>query len=292
MLLYFLKTQRTRDAMTEPRPFYNVSRGDEIVERLHAIESSHNVRVLYAIESGSRAWGFASPNSDWDVRFIYVHPEDWYLTVHEQRDVIEIPIDGDLDISGWEIRKSLRLLRKGNPVLFEWLKSPILYLEGRDDVSGNALMEDYRRVASELFNPMATVYHYWHMAKGNFREYLHGEEVRLKKYFYVLRPVLACQWVLAGYGQPPMAFAALLERLVPAGALRQEIDELLRLKMAAEEMAMGPARPAIQVYLDESLKMIEASVREFPRGRQNPDSPDQVDELFRNIVRDRGWHAQ
>lgn len=89
-----------------------------------------------------------------------------------------------------------------------------------------------------------------------------------------------------------MAFAALLERLVPAGALRQEIDELLRLKMAAEEMAMGPARPAIQDYLDESLKMIEASVREFPRGRQNPDSPDQVDELFRNIVRDRGWHAQ
>jgi hypothetical protein len=152
--------------MTEPRPFYNVSRGDEIVERLHAIELSHNVRVLYAIESGSRAWGFASPNSDWDVRFIYVHPEDWYLNVHEHRDVIEIPIDGDLDINGWEVRKSLRLLRKGNPVLFEWLKSPILYLEGRDDASGNALMEDYRRVASDLFNPLATVYHYWHMAKG------------------------------------------------------------------------------------------------------------------------------
>ena len=94
--------------MTESRPFYNVSRGDEIVERLLAIERSHNVRVLYAIESGSRAWGFASPNSDWDVRFIYVHPEEWYLTVHEQRDVIEIPIDGDLDISGWEVRKSLR----------------------------------------------------------------------------------------------------------------------------------------------------------------------------------------
>lgn len=278
--------------MTESKTFYNVPRGDEIIERLHAIERSHNVRVLYAIESGSRAWGFASPNSDWDVRFLYVHPEDWYLTVHEQRDVIEIPIDGDLDISGWEVRKSLRLLRKGNPVLFEWLKSPILYMEGRDDVSGNALMDEYRRVADDLFNPLASVYHYWHMAKGNFREYLHGEEVRLKKYFYVLRPVLACRWVLDGLGQPPMAFGALLERLVPDGALRQEIDELLRLKMAAAEMAMGTARPAIQDYLIDSLKLIEGAVSEFARGRQTHGEPDQVDALFRTIVRHAGWHAQ
>jgi len=278
--------------MTESKAFYNVPRGDEIVERLHAIERSHNVRVLYAIESGSRAWGFASPNSDWDVRFLYVHPEDWYLTVHEQRDVIEIPIDGDLDISGWEVRKSLRLLRKGNPVLFEWLKSPILYMEGRDDVTGYALMDKYRHVADDLFNPLASVYHYWHMAKGNFREYLHGEEVRLKKYFYVLRPVLACRWVLAGYGQPPMAFGALVERLVTEGSLRQEIDELLRLKMAAAEMAMGPARPAIQDYLIDSLKLIEGAVSEFARGRQIHGEPDQVDTLFRSIVRHAGWHAQ
>ena len=277
--------------MTEQSPFYNVSRGDEIVERLHAIERSHNIRVLYAIESGSRAWGFASPNSDWDVRFIYVHPEDWYLTVHEQRDVIEIPIDGDLDISGWELRKSLRLLRKGNPVLFEWLKSPILYMEGRYDVTGNALMDEYRRVAGIHFNPLATVYHYWHMAKGNFREYLHGGEVRLKKYFYVLRPVLACQWVLSGHGQPPMAFAKLLDGLVPNGALRLEIEELLRLKMAAEEMAMGPARPEINEYLSRSLQLIEESVRDFPRGRLNPEVPDQVDTLLRTIVRDSGWHS-
>ena len=110
--------------MTEPTTFYKGDRSAEILERLYAIEKSHNVRILYAIESGSRAWGFASPNSDWDVRFIYVHTEDWYLSVHEQRDVIEIPIDEDLDISGWDLRKALRLMQKWNPVLFEWLRSP------------------------------------------------------------------------------------------------------------------------------------------------------------------------
>jgi predicted nucleotidyltransferase len=268
---------------------------DEIVERLLAIEQSHNVRVLYAVESGSRAWGFASPNSDWDVRFLYVHREDWYLTVHERRDVIELPIDGDLDINGWELRKSLRLLRKGNPVLFEWLKSPIVYMDGRDDLTDKALMDEYRRVAGDLFNPLASVYHYWHMAKKNFREYLHGGEVRLKKYFYVLRPVLACQWVLAGHGQPPMAFADLLERQIPEGALRREINDLLRLKMSAEEMARGPARPAINAFLDESLAVIEIAVRDVARGPRNPspiDGTDPVDDLFRDIVRNRGWHAR
>lgn len=277
--------------MTETRPFYNIARGEEIVDRLHAIERSHNVRILYAIESGSRAWGFASPNSDWDVRFLYVHSEDWYLTVHEQRDVIEIPIDGDLDINGWELRKSLRLLRKGNPVLFEWLKSPILYIDGRDDMSGRVWMDDYRVVANDLFNPMATVYHYWHMAKGNFREYLRGDVVKLKKYFYVLRPVLACQWVLSGYGQPPMAFRTLLDRMVPDGPLRWEIEELLRLKMSAEEMAQGPSRPAIQAYLASSLAHIETSVQGFSSTPRNAGVMDQVDDLFRRIVRDPGWHS-
>jgi predicted nucleotidyltransferase len=277
--------------MTEPRTFYNAPRGQEIVSRLHAIEQSHNVRVLYAIESGSRAWGFASPNSDWDVRFLYVHPEDWYLSVHEQRDVIELPIDGDLDINGWDLRKALRLLLKGNPVLFEWLHSPILYLEGRSPMSGLPVMDDVRRVAMPLFNSTAAVYHYWHMAKGNFREYLQGDTVRMKKYFYVLRPVLACQWVLRGLGQPPMGFGELVHELVPQGALLDEIHELLRLKTSAEEMALGPARPAIQRFLEESLLSIEQVAGETTRPVRKPEDIRDVDRFFRAIVRSREWSA-
>ena len=202
--------------MTEPRTFYGLARGQENVERLAAIGREHAVRILYAVESGSRAWEFASTDSDWDVRFIYVHPVDWCLSVHEQRDVIEIPIDDELDISGWDLRKSLRLMVKGNPVLYEWLRSPILYLEGVNPFGGRRPMNDYLRAAESFYNPLATVHHYRSMAKGNFGDYLAGDILKLKKYFYVLRPVLACLWILRGLGQPPMRFQQLLEARIAA----------------------------------------------------------------------------
>ena len=101
----------------------------EVLRRLDAVEREEDVRVLYACESGSRAWGFASPDSDYDVRFIYVHRPDWYLSIVDRRDVIERPIVDEYDLSGWELRKTLRLFRKSNPPLIEWLGSPIVYRE-------------------------------------------------------------------------------------------------------------------------------------------------------------------
>ena len=98
-----------------------------IQEKLNQLEAEYGVQILLAVESGSRAWGFASPDSDYDVRFIFWHPKDWYLSVFEQRDVIELPVDAVLDISGWDIRKALRLLWKSNAALIEWLNSPIVY---------------------------------------------------------------------------------------------------------------------------------------------------------------------
>jgi predicted nucleotidyltransferase len=118
-----------------------------ICERLTAIELAHRVGVLYACESGSRAWGFASPDSDWDVRFIYLHASDWYLSLIDWKEVIELPIEGNLDINGWDFRKSLKLLLKGNPVLFEWLASPIVYREDQ------TVMVRYRELAQHLFRP-------------------------------------------------------------------------------------------------------------------------------------------
>ena len=98
----------------------------EIVAQIQGIESTHDVTVLYACESGSRGWGFASPDSDYDVRFIYVHRLPWYFQVSPGRDVIEVPISGDLDINGWELRKALGLIKKGNATLIEWLDSPVV----------------------------------------------------------------------------------------------------------------------------------------------------------------------
>src|ERR1043166_5445755 len=143
------------------------------------IEQTEAVRVLYAVESGSRAWGFESTDSDYDVRFLYVRPRDWYLSidVETKRDTIEKPITDDLDVSGWDLRKALKLFRKSNPPLLEWLQSPIVYLERFSTAVR------LRELTKEYFSPKSCLHHYLHMAEGNFRQYLQTEIVRLKKYF-------------------------------------------------------------------------------------------------------------
>src|SRR5690606_19278768 len=98
-----------------------------IEEKLCQIESENEIKILYACESGSRAWGFPSPNSDYDVRFIYVQHLDWHLSMKDHKDSIDLPINKDLDIGGWEIKKALGLLWRSNPPLLEWLNSPIVY---------------------------------------------------------------------------------------------------------------------------------------------------------------------
>ena len=108
-----------------------------IPAHLREVEQQYHVKVLLAVESGSRAWGFESLNSDWDVRFIYVHRPEWYFRIEDQRDVIEHMYDDDVDLAGWELRKALGLLRRCNPSLLEWIHSPVMY---------EADSEFYRRV--------------------------------------------------------------------------------------------------------------------------------------------------
>jgi len=177
----------------------------QIVEELSKIEQEEEVRILYACESGSRAWGFPSKDSDYDVRFIYVRPESWYLSIFEKRDVIEHPISGMLDINGWDLKKALNLFRKSNPPLLEWLQSPIVYREIPD------VTEQIRMISPLTFSPRSCIYHYLHMAKGNYREYLQGEQVKVKKYFYVLRPILACFWIEKRGTMPPIEFERLAD---------------------------------------------------------------------------------
>jgi predicted nucleotidyltransferase len=160
---------------------------DRIRQRLKRIEAEHGIRLLYACESGSRAWGFPSADSDYDVRFIYVRPRNWYLCLdtERQRDVIEYPIDDLLDINGWDLKTALKLFTKSNPSLIEWLHSPIVYYQETDFLSA------LRGLLPRYYSTRACFHHYRQMAKGNYRQYLHGDQVRLKKYFYVLRPLLA-----------------------------------------------------------------------------------------------------
>lgn len=231
----------------------------EIAARLADIEAEHDVRVLYACESGSRGWGFASPDSDYDVRFIYVHALPWYLKVSAQRDVIEVPISDELDINGWELRKALGLLKKGNATLIEWLDSPVVYRADRD------FLQAIRDAARQTHQAERSFHHYVHMARKNYRDYLRGDTVRLKKYLYVLRPLLATLWIEQGRGVAPMRFQDLVDAIVTDPTLRDAIDQLLAIKRAAGEAEYGQPMPIINAFIDSELTRLESVLPPLPR---------------------------
>lgn len=235
----------------------------EILRRIKAAELEHNVKILYAIESGSRAWGFESPNSDYDVRFIYTHPKDWYLTVNleDKRDVIEYPIVDEIDINGWDIRKALKLFWKSNPAFIEWLQSPIVYL---DD---GYFADKARELMPSIASSQKGIYHYLHMAKGNFREYLKKDVVPLKKYFYVLRPLLAIMW-LEKFNKPaPIEFEVLRKLVSDNKALDDAITDLLVRKRASLEKEYAPAVPVLNEFIESELARHE-SYSAIMKGRE------------------------
>lgn len=222
----------------------------KVGRELDRIEQRDGVKVLYACESGSRAWGFESADSDFDVRFIYLRPSTWYLSIQDKRDVIEEPIDDELDISGWDLPKALKLFQKSNPPLLEWLQSPVVYRQ-----SGSTA-ERLRGLLPQSYSPKACLYHYLHMAEGNMRDYLQGEEVWVKKYFYVLRPVLACMWIEQGLGVVPTEFGVLVDRLIDDATLRGSISDLIAKKKQGQELDKGPRIPAISDFLENQIKRI------------------------------------
>jgi len=254
-----------------------IEKQEEVRRRLAGAEVEHVVKVLLAVESGSRAWGFASPNSDYDGRFIYVNRPDWYLSVEDRRDVIEYPIVDDMDVNGWDLRKALRLFRKSNPGFVEWLQSPIVYTE-----TGS-----FRARALELLPHIYSVergaYHYRSMAKTNFRGYLQAEMVPLKKYFYVLRPLLSVRWLVEFQRPAPIEFQLLLQMIDSEPSLRAAIDELLAVKSRSPEMGLAPQVPEIQSFIETELRQQE--VLQLPK-HEKSDAVPLLDELFRTVLRE------
>ncbi|MCL2265881.1 MAG: nucleotidyltransferase domain-containing protein [Treponema sp.] len=229
---------------------------DIIRVKLPEIEKEHNIKILYSVESGSRAWGFESRDSDYDIRFIYAHNINWYLNILPKRDVIEYPIVEDFDYSGWDLRKTMFLMNKSNPVLFEWLSSPIVYY--KYDYFFDIMM----RLSKEYFSPVSAVYHYLHMASGNFRHYLQTENVKIKKYFYVLRPLLACMWI-ENFKEPPvMEFEKLLVLITDKELLRA-INELLDKKKSGMEFGTEPKIEIINNFIETKLSYFEKIVGKF-----------------------------
>ena len=213
----------------------------EISDKLDEIEEKEGVRILHAVESGSRAWGFASPDSDYDVRFVYVRPKEDYLRIDEPRDVIEWQLDEVLDINGWDLKKALRQFAKGNATLFEWSGSPIVYRTTKE-------WETIREVSRHYFSEKAAVCHYYGTANSTLQGYLLGETVRYKKYFYALRPLLAARYIEEYHAVPPVLFDDLLQSDMPR-ELKAAIDKLLEIKKRTIEGDELPHIPAIKSFI-------------------------------------------
>jgi hypothetical protein len=231
-----------------------------IDDRLADCEAEHGVRILLAVESGSRAWGFPSPDSDYDCRFLYVRPLADYVTPWPRRDVIETPLDAVYDVNGWDLVKALKLMFNGNAVVAEWLTSPVVYrgdADFRDRLLALARRAGRRDVA---------VHHYLHLGAGQWQRSFEGGRGPLKRLFYALRPAMALRWLrLRPDGSvPPMHLPTLVAEAAPDAAVADEIARLTALKATTRELGEGPLPPVLGAFMAEEFAAARAAVPRKP----------------------------
>ena len=250
-----------------------------IQSRLSEAEAGHDVRILYACESGSRGWGFASEDSDFDVRFIYAHRPEWYLGLapEEKRDVLELGIEntpvGELDINGWELRKALKLFRLSNPPLLEWLSSPLVYRET------GPLAAMLREAALTGASPIRAWHHYRSLMEKSVHRYWERRP-SIKAWFYVLRPLLAMRWIETGKGVAPMRFDRLMDGVIEDSALRKELDALVALKQQGGEQDGFTPPPLVAAFVERELERLRVSPPVLPPEREKTD----LDRIVRTVL--------
>ena len=245
----------------------------KILEKLKQIETEKNVKILFAVESGSLAWGFASPDSDYDIRFIYKHEPDYYLSLWEKPDVIEFMTADDLDGSGWDIAKALKLFAKSNTPLIEWLYSPVVYFQ--DD----AFVNQMKLLAKDCFSPIATLHHYLGTTK-NFMDVCDQDQVKLKSYFYALRTALAGRWIIEKNSFPPVAFLDLLP-IAPKN-IQEKVLELMAIKANQDEKYLHPKEVLITDYLWETVLFNQENAGTLKSGKK---MSEELDLVFRRIIK-------
>ena len=247
---------------------------ETILRQLQDMEHAYDVRVLYSVESGSRAWGMASEDSDYDVRFVYVRPLEDYLRLEKVKDTIEWKLDEVLDITGWDVTKFLQLMRASNPTAFEWVSSPISYREEPE-------FARIRAVAGRCFSPVASAFHYQGIARENLKLVAGRPTANVKKYLYAIRAVLASRWVLDEKSPAPMLFSDLIAAKLEAG-LAPTVDHLLAMKAAGDEHCVIAAMPELAAWVEHEV----ATLAERARKTEPPEKLDWsvLDGIFRSIV--------
>lgn len=249
-----------------------------VLLKIREIEEKEHIKVLHAVESGSRAWGFASPDSDYDVRFIYVREQDFYLSLRDTKDFIDWELNDVLDINGWDLKKALQHFRKSNATLFEWSNSPVVYY------TTDEWKNLYSQVAQNYFACKPALYHYYGTTNKNYHAYLMDDMVKYKKYFYVLRPILACKWIEEKRCPPPVLFDELFNTVLEDN-MKPAVEDLLAKKVTMSEADKAPKIEIINQYIEEKLAYYKAVVETMADDR-NPDW-EPLETVFREMVSKR-----
>ncbi|MCT4663672.1 MAG: nucleotidyltransferase domain-containing protein [Flavobacteriales bacterium] len=247
---------------------------EKISHYLNEIEKAKNVEILLACETGSRAWGFPSPDSDFDIRIIYQHKKDWYLSLNEQKDSIDLMFENnEIDITGWDLKKSLKLLQKSNAPLLERIQSPIIYKKDHE------FLEEIKVIAQNQYSRIATMHHYLSMAKKFIEELKENEEYKLKRFFYILRSATACKWILEKDEMPPIEFMKMINNLAIDPILVKRINELIELKSTKSESYYHHGEPKL-------LSFIETCINEAEENRLKlPSSKGKIEELNQFFIK-------
>lgn len=248
----------------------------QIVEKLRLVEAEHQVKIPLAVESGSRAWGFASPDSDYDCRFVYVRPKDFYLSVFDQKDTVDYQPDAVFDLSGWDLKKFIQHLVKSNAVMLEWLQSNVIYKKDA------AVAERLWELGKVFFNPVAVSWHYLSMAKNKLEDVCSSEKSKIKRYFYILRP-LACVRFIRERGEVPyMEYRQNLEAINVPDDIREEIARLLELKEQAKEAQLITRNRLLTDYFAREMSEAES----WLSGAKHVRNPEywRADQCFREII--------
>lgn len=226
-----------------------------VPQKLKEIEEQYGIKILFAAESGSRSWRTAAPDADFDVRFIYIRKPEAYLRLDQVRDTLEFPIEDGWDMSGWDLDKTLRLLYKSNPRIYEWFHSPIVYTE-------REFAKRFEPIMNQYFSEKSAVYHYLNMARQQKEHFLQADTVKLKKYLYAIHPLMAAQWVLDNHTPPPVVFQKLMDAQLPED-IRVEMTHMVEKKMIYPEQKMIPRQPRLDQFIQETIQRVSVAASEL-----------------------------
>jgi predicted nucleotidyltransferase len=247
-----------------------------ILGKLDETEEEYGVKIVLAVESGSRGWGFPSLNSDYDVRFVYARSIDWYLSLDDGNDCIGFDPDPVFDIQGWDIRKALRLMRRSNASILEWLSSPVRY---REDA---ALASEMKLLGEKCFDMSRCVKHYKSIAWNSLKLIEESEMAKLKKYFYCLRPLAASQYILKTGKFPPMEYLKTISGIDMPESIREEAAKLVDMKKATNEDLLIVKNQVLISHIKGALACVDKEAEKLPK-REKMDTSE-LDAFFKKAI--------